>query len=98
MWRRAGVSLWFYGRALKRMIRTARGGTRGKEGKEFVATEASAFLENFTFRRFLEDCYAENVRRMGVIDERLLRPAFLPRLADVALASLRLWNRGRQSA
>jgi hypothetical protein len=97
-WRRAAVSLWFYGRALKRMIRTARRGTQANQGKEFAATQASAFLEDFTFRRFLEDCYAENVRRMSVVDKDLLRPAFLPRLADIALASLRLWSGRRQSA
>jgi len=34
---------------------------------------------------------------MSVIDAGLLRPAFLPRLADIALASLRLWNGARQS-
>jgi hypothetical protein len=80
------------------MLRTARGGAQGKEGKEFVATEASAFLKDFTFRRFLEDCYAENVRRMSVVDASLLRPAFLPRLADIALAGLRWWSGRRQSA
>jgi hypothetical protein len=30
---------------------------------------------------------------MSVVDARLLRPGFLPALADIALASLRLWNR-----
>jgi hypothetical protein len=35
---------------------------------------------------------------MSVVDEGLLRPALLPRLADIALASLRLWNGRRQSA
>ena len=97
-WRRAAVSVWFYGRAFKRMLHTARGGAQGKEGKEFVATEASAFLKDFTFRRFLEDCYAENARRMSVVDASLLRPAFLPRLADVALAGLRWWSGRRPSA
>ncbi len=65
------------------------------DGKDFSATQASVFLDGFTFRRFLEDCYAENARRMTVFDEGLLRPAFLPRLADIALASLRLWSRRR---
>ena len=97
-WRRAAVSLWFYFRALKRMIGTARRGIRASEGKEFVATQASAFLKDFTFRRFLEDCYAENARRMSVVEDGLLRPAFLPRLADIALAGLRLWSGRRQPA
>ena len=32
---------------------------------DFSATQASMFLDGFTFRRFLEDCHAENVRRMA---------------------------------
>jgi hypothetical protein len=92
-WRRAAASLRFYVRALKRMVGTARQGAAANDGKDFSATQASVFLDGFTFRRFLEDCYAENARRMSVVDARLLRPSFLPALADVALASLRLWNR-----
>ena len=79
------------------MVGTARRGAQVNDGKDFSATQASVFLDGFTFRRFLEDCYAENARRMSVMDEGLLRPAFLPRLADVALASLRLWP-GRRPA
>jgi hypothetical protein len=91
-WRRAAASLRFYARALKRMVGTARPGAQVNDGRDFSATQASVFLDGFTFRRFLEDCYAENTRRMSAMDEGLLRPAFLPRLADIALASLRLWS------
>jgi hypothetical protein len=91
-WRRGAASLRFYARALKRMIGTARRGATVNDGKDFSATQASVFLDGFTFRRFLEDCYAENARRMKAFDEGLLRPAFLPRLADIALSSLRLWS------
>src|SRR6185437_6346484 len=97
-WRRAAASLRFYARALKRMVGTARQGAQANDGKDFSATQASVFLDGFTFRRFLEDCYAENARRMSVVDERLLRPSFLPGLADIALASLRLWNRRGKAA
>ena len=90
-WRRALASLRFYVRALKRMVGTAKRGAQANDGKDFSATQASVFLEGFTFRRFLEDCYAENARRMSMVDEGLLRPVFLPRLADTALAALRLW-------
>jgi hypothetical protein len=93
-WRRTAASLRFYGRALRRLVGTARRGAAANDGKDFSATQASVFLEGFTFRRFLEDCYAENARRMSVMDEGLLRPAFLPKLAEVALRSLRLWSRG----
>jgi len=97
-WRRAAASLRFYFRAFKRMVGTARRGAKANDGKDFSATQASVFLDGFTFRRFLEDCYAENARRMSVMDEGLLRPAFLPRLADIALASLRLWSGRRRPA
>ena len=49
-------------------------------------------LFRFTFRRFLEDCYSENRRRMGVFDKELLRPSFLPQLAETALGAMRLWS------
>ncbi len=97
-WRRGAASLRFYVRALKRMVGTARRGAKANDGRDFAATQAGVFLDGFTFRRFLEDCYAENARRMSVMDEGLLRPVFLPRLADVALASLRLWSSRKRAA
>ena len=50
------------------------------------------FLDGFNFRRFLEDCYSENSRRMSAFEPELLRPSFLPQLAEAALKALRLWN------
>ena len=79
-------------RALGRMIGTAKRGKELNDGKEFTATQASVFLDGFTFRRFLEDCYSENRRRMGVFDTELLRPSFLPQLAETALGAMRLWS------
>ncbi len=49
----------YYMRALGRMIGTAKRGKELNDGKEFSATQASVFLDGFTFRRFLEDCYSE---------------------------------------
>jgi len=97
-WRRALASLRFYTRALRRLVATAKSGAEQNEGKDFTATQASMFLEGFTFRRFLEDCYGENARRMSAMDEGLLRPSFLPGLAKVALRSLRLWSRRPEAA
>ena len=86
------VSFYYYMRALGRMIGTAKRGKDLNDGKEFTATQASVFLDGFTFRRFLEDCYSENRRRMDAFDHELLRPSFLPQLADAALSALRLWS------
>lgn len=94
-WLRAGTSLRFYIRAIRRLLGTARRGAELNDGKEFSATQASLFLDGFSFRRFVEDCYRENARRMSSFDADLLRPRFVPALADVALSGLRLWDRAR---
>src|ERR1700759_2873670 len=59
------TSFRYYMRALGRMVGTAKRGAEMNDGKEFSTTQASVFLNDFTFRRFLEDCYSENRRRMG---------------------------------
>ena len=97
-WRRAPASVKFYTRALWRMICTARTAGPARQGEDFFATQVSAFLKDFTFQCFLEDCYAENARRMGMVEAGLLRPRLLPRRAEVALASSRLWQSKRRPA
>lgn len=89
-WRRAAVAARYYGRALRRLIGTIRRGRRENDGKDFSATQASVFLDGFTFRRFVEECYSENARRMADFHADLLRPRFLPSLAGAALSGLRL--------
>ena len=85
-------SLYYYVRALRRMAGLAKRGKQLNDGKNFAATQVSLFLDGFNFRRFLEDCSAENNRRMAVFQPELLRPSLLPQLADVALRALRLWS------
>ena len=87
------VALRYYVRAVHNKIRFARRGQQVNEGKNLAALQVSMFLDGFNFRRFLEDCYAENSRRMSVFDPELLRPSFLPQLTDVALKALRPWSR-----
>ncbi len=94
---RAMTSLRFYGRAIGRLLGTVRRGQQVNDGKDFSATQASVFLDDFTFRKFLTDCYAENSRRMADLDPELLKPSLLPKLADIALISLRLWSFGRET-
>jgi hypothetical protein len=89
-WWRALVSARFYGRAIGRLIGTIRRGQKENDGKDFSATQANVFLDGFTFRRFVEECYAENARRMADFETDLLRPRFLPSLAGAALSGLRL--------
>jgi|SRR5271163_3167028 len=89
---RSANSLRYYARAIGRMAGVIRRGAETNDGKDFSATQASVFLEGFTFRRFIEDCHAENLRRMSGFDQELLQPRFLPALADAALSALRLWR------
>ena len=92
---RALTSAWYYGRALSRLMGMVRRGKDVNGGQDFAITEASMFLEGFSFRGFVEDCYKENARRMSVFDPALLQPRLLPAIADMAAAGLRLWERRR---
>jgi hypothetical protein len=95
---RGGIAGWlrgvnaarYYGRAIGRLLGTVRRGRRANDGRDFSATQASVFLEGFTLRSFVEECCAEHERRMRDFDPDLLRPSFLPKLAAIALAGLRL--------
>lgn len=86
------VSFHYYMRAVRRMMQLAKRGKGLNDGKNFAATQVSMFLDGFNFRRFLEDCYSENRRRMSGFEPELLTPSFLPQLAETALRALRLWN------
>jgi hypothetical protein len=94
-WLRNINALRFYGRAIGRLIGTIRRGQKENDGREFSATQASMFLDGFSFRGFVEECYRENARRMDVFDPALLQPRLIPSLADTALGGLRLWSRLR---
>jgi hypothetical protein len=86
------TSLHYYLRAVRRLTGLAKRGKSMNDGKNFAATQVAVFLDGFNFRKFLEDCYSENRRRMSAFEPQLLRPSFLPQLAEVALRAMRLWN------
>ena len=88
----------YYGRAIGRLLGTVWRGRRANDGKDFSATQAGVFLDGFTFRGFVAECRAEHERRMGEFDPDLLQPRFLPRLAGIALAGLRLGYLGARAA
>src|SRR6516165_257771 len=89
-WLRGLTAAGYYCRAIGRLLATVRRGRRANDGKDFSATQASVFLEGFTLRGLIEECCAEHERRMREFDPNLLQPRFLPRLAGIALAGLRL--------
>src|SRR5215475_891978 len=86
------TSFHYYLRSLRRLIALAKRGKETNDGQNFAATQVSLFLDGFNFRRFLEECYSENRRRMSAFEPELLKPSFMPQLADTALRALRLWN------
>lgn len=93
--RRALKSTRFYGRALKRLLGMVRRGQNPNDGRDFAVTQANLFLEGFSFRQFVEDCYRENARRMKEFDPDLMQPRLLPTMADLAVQGLRVWDKAR---
>jgi hypothetical protein len=92
---RALKSAWFYGRAMRRLMGMVRRGQQPNDGRDFAVTQANMFLDGFSFRNFVEDCYRENARRMSVFDPDLMQPRLLPAVADLAVRGLRLWDMRR---
>jgi hypothetical protein len=90
---RALKSAWFYGRAARRLLGMVQRGQEPNDGRDFAVTQANMFLDGFSFRQFVEDCYRENARRMSVFDPDLMQPRLLPGVADLAVRGLRLWDR-----
>ena len=95
-WLRAAVAVNYYLRAIGRLLGTLRRGQAANGGKDFSATQASVFIDGFALRDFVEECCAEHARRMASFDPDLLQPRFLPRLAGVALAGMRLGGPARR--
>jgi hypothetical protein len=89
-WLRSTIATRYYCRAIGRLLGTVRRGQAANGGKDFSATQAGVFLDGFSVRGFVEECCAEYARRMKAFDSDLLQPRFLPRLAALVLAGLRL--------
>ncbi len=75
-----------YGRALGRMIDSFAGDVRATG---FAATGANSIVADVSPKSFLEAAIAENRRYMHRLDPLLIKPAFLPTLATLALLGLR---------
>lgn len=92
---RALKSTWFYGRAARRLLGMVKRGQAENDGRDFAVTQANMFLDGFSFRRFVEECYRENARRMSEFDPDLMQPRLLPAIANLAVRGLRVWKRER---
>jgi hypothetical protein len=89
-WLRGATAVRYYSRAMGRLLGTVWRGRNANNGRDFSATQASMFLDGFSFRGFVEECRAEHLRRMKDFDAELLQPRLLPKLAGMTLAGLRL--------
>ncbi|GBR44499.1 hypothetical protein [Neokomagataea thailandica] len=93
--RRQLKTLRFYGRAAKRLLGMAKRGQDAHDGKDFAVTQTNLFLDGFSFRGFVDDCYRENARRMQAFNPALMQPRLLPGIADLALRGLKVWDTTR---
>lgn len=79
---RGMTAAWHYGRSIGSKVRVIVRNARDKsDGRRFSATQASEFLEGFSVRRLVDECLAENARRLGQFEADLVRPLLLPGIA-----------------
>ncbi len=91
-WLRGGHALLHYIRAFQDKLKAFDGSMEDQQ-EGFTATGASNFMDNLTPDLFLSSCLQENARRMSVFDKNLLQPRLIPKLAKIALRTLRLTSR-----
>ena len=84
-----------YVRALIGLVKTA---TRSRNGSGFLAADAGSTFTGLTPVSFLQACVAENESQMSAMDQRLLQPRALPKLATFALNSIEMWQRAGERA
>ncbi|MEG3436365.1 ferritin-like domain-containing protein [Pannus brasiliensis CCIBt3594] len=89
---RAAHSLYHYSKALWK-LGSVFTDTEQKDEKAFAATGANTFMADLTPALFFTTCLAENEKRMGQFDRRLLRPELMPFLSRTAYRLLQLLPR-----
>ncbi|WP_218079302.1 ferritin-like domain-containing protein [Anthocerotibacter panamensis] len=87
---RSARSLYYYGRALNRLVGSLKSGNTNGPG--FTANGASALGIDLTPGVFVSTCLQENERRVNTLDARLLRPQLMPALFTGALRVLELFS------
>jgi hypothetical protein len=86
--RRSSRSIYYYARALQRLIGSLQTGT--KNGPGFTANGADSLGLDLTPEIFVNTCLQENERRVGTLDPQLLRPSLMPALFGGAQRVLKL--------
>jgi hypothetical protein len=74
--------------ALQLLSRVRTAVSISRNDQENFTMKSHASFGDFSVRRFLEVCRAENERRLGIYNAALLRPRFMPSLVNLALRVL----------
>ncbi len=75
-WLRSTRSLYYYARALSRLVGALQ--TGNTNGPGFTATGAGLLGIDFTPESFVTTCLQQNERRVATLDAQLLRPQLMP--------------------
>ena len=70
----------------------------GVQDNNFTVTGAKAVGDDIGVAGLIDICLAENQRRMGPYDPRLLRPSAVPALARLARSVMRIGLKSRKTA
>jgi hypothetical protein len=65
------------------LVRDFDGGAVRRQDSNFALTAAEHLGNNIDLAELVDICLAENDRRLGRYDPRLVRPTFVPRLAQL---------------
>ncbi len=92
-WWRSLRSLYYYGRALQRLVGSIQSGDRSGPG--FTANGAAMLGLELTPEIFVNTCLQENQRRVSIMAGELLRPSLMPALFGTAQQVLKLLSPAR---
>jgi hypothetical protein len=81
------LAVWLF--LIWERIGIARDMGSGVQDNNFTVTGAKAVTDDMDVAELIDICLAENERRMGVYDRRLLRPLVIPALAKLARRFMR---------
>jgi len=90
----------YTGAALRRLDSIQGMGKKSKKStnkKGFTASGAKAIKVGLSLESFLEMCISENEKRMSVYPAELLRPDFLPAIAGLALNTVKLLPKRKET-
>lgn len=82
--------------SMQSMTKSSKKKTEHKKG--FTAAGAKAVKVDLSLESFLEMCISENERRMQAYPSELLRPDFLPAIANLAFNTIKLLPKRKNSA